>query len=62
MSRTRKILLWRNMTPLGTGPRWDAEIVLEDGSRRRIVNIKLETALEFVREAMVSTMSPQELY
>lgn len=34
-----KILAWRNPGPLGRDPRWDLEVVREDGSRGRVIDL-----------------------
>ena len=34
-----KILAWKNPGPLGRDPRWDLEVVREDGRRNRVIDL-----------------------
>lgn len=46
MTKIVKIILWRNPTPLY--PRWDLEIVREDGTRERVTAFSNEAAKEIL--------------
>lgn len=43
-----KILAWRNPGPLGRDPRWDLEVVREDGARDRVVDLDEDLVDELV--------------
>jgi len=47
--RIKKILIWRNPTPIS--PRWDMEIVYENGSRGRVIKTDKETVIKIVEQA-----------
>ena len=46
-----KVLLWRNPGPLGRDPRWDLEIVRQDGSRDRRVGVPQRNVGRILEEA-----------
>jgi hypothetical protein len=43
-----KVLAWRNPGPLGREPRWDLEVVREDGTRERVVGLDGKLVKELV--------------
>ena len=43
----KKLTIWRNPTPLD--PRWDAEVVNDDGTHDRIINITEERAINLIK-------------
>lgn len=43
----KKITIWRNPTPLD--PRWDAEIVDDNGERVRVIKITEEKAIKLIK-------------
>lgn len=53
----KKITIWRNPTPLD--PRWDAEIVHDDGTHERIININKKEAQGLIGEAMTNFKNPK---
>ena len=52
MPRIRKVQFWLNPTPLGEGPRWDAEITRANGRHERRTRISKREALALLEEAM----------
>lgn len=51
-ARIKKLLMWRNPTSVGEGPRWDVEVVREDGQHERLIRAKEKDVVRLVREAM----------
>lgn len=51
-ARIKKLLMWRNPTSVGEGPRWDLEVVREDGRHERKIRAKEADVVKLVREAM----------
>ncbi len=47
-----KLLLWRNPGPLGRDPRWDLEVVREDGTRERAIGVEDKLVQKLVDVAM----------
>ena len=47
-----KILAWRNPGPLGRDPRWDLEVVREDGTRDRVIDLDVELVRKLVDVAV----------
>ena len=52
--KIKKLTFWHNPTTLGKvgGPRWDCEIVYQDGTRERHIKIKKKKAGELVGQSI----------